>query len=305
MRGLLKRVLAVVARVRGTPVLDRRQWRTHPVELGARPLVDALNAVPGVRTWASCHGHWLDRSMPYVSFHAPQEFAFRLTCELVTFQRRLIGAWSLEVSFDLEGEMSFCFRRKQDFSFGDWKLSRWVLDYELWKLGRMVRKVAAISDFGGSRGLLPWQISGVPVDAFDKLLAAMNAVPGVHARMACATDGLCGDLPCLNSPCVVFTAPTGYASALGCAVCEVCNSTIGRLRTYWTVEGTFTGDGSLLYGLYGLDRSIQLFGTKALDAISDAYCLASLAITVSEVWQADLPKIGAQARKHEEPQDVL
>jgi hypothetical protein len=307
MRRLLAGVgdLATTVQRPGTQVLAPSQWRTHPLEPGARPLVDALNAVPGVKTWASCHGHWIKRAMPYVSFYAPQDFAFRLTLKLAEWQRWLVGAWSLTVTFDLEGSMSFCFRRHQDVSFGDWKLTRWALNYDLRTLADMIRGVAATTDFAPSRGLLSWQIPGVPVDAFDKLLAAMNAVPGVHSRMACATDGLDDGWPLSNSPCVVFTAPIAYASALGCAVCEVCNSPIRRLRAYWTVEGAFTGDGNLLYGLYGLDRAMQLFGVTAVDAVSDADCLASLAVTVGEVWQADLPKVGAQARECEEPHDVL
>lgn len=61
-------------------------WQSRPVDEPVRQIVDALNAVKGVATYASCGGHrmfgtawcWVPVSQPYISFVGPEVFAAAL-----------------------------------------------------------------------------------------------------------------------------------------------------------------------------------------------------------------------------------
>lgn len=86
-------------------------WRNAPVEPNIRGLVDALNAVPGVRTRASCQGHVFPGSPPYVMFEAPIAFASalerRLREDALSPKPRLPTLWTVEGIFDGEFQLRF------------------------------------------------------------------------------------------------------------------------------------------------------------------------------------------------------
>lgn len=114
--GLLKGCeRRVVARALGECNLHRSLARvaamplprmSDEIEAGIRPVCDALNALPGVKTTASCEGHvygWLpprNVSAPYVCFAAPSRVATLIgrALELAPYcgQPVLCGGWRLE-----------------------------------------------------------------------------------------------------------------------------------------------------------------------------------------------------------------
>lgn len=79
------------------------------IEPKIRPLVDALNAIDGVQTIASCQGHATRVSRPYVYFHCPPQVAERIAARLdrVRSQGGLHHDWRLSGEFN--GENRLCF----------------------------------------------------------------------------------------------------------------------------------------------------------------------------------------------------
>lgn len=80
------------------------------IERKIQPLVDALNALPGVRTIASCEGHFSRISRPYVYFHCPPALAETIAARLHDLNmqdNKLSHWWHLTGMFN--GEHRLCF----------------------------------------------------------------------------------------------------------------------------------------------------------------------------------------------------
>ena len=76
--------------------------RLDVIDVHIRPLVAAFNAVPGVTTIASCHGHnfpWR-RQPAYVYFQCPSDFALELCTRISQAEgsSRLSYHWQLDVT---------------------------------------------------------------------------------------------------------------------------------------------------------------------------------------------------------------
>lgn len=83
------------------------------IEPKISPLVDALNALPGVRTIASCQGHVTRISRPYVYFHCPPAVAEAMAARLHDLNMQddtLSYWWHLTGAFN--GEHRLCFSLK-------------------------------------------------------------------------------------------------------------------------------------------------------------------------------------------------
>lgn len=82
----------------------------QPIDPKIRPLVEALNGIDGVRTIASCEGHFGRISDPYVYFHCPPATAESMAARLdgLNHQGRLFHWWTLIGCFNCEHEL--CFR---------------------------------------------------------------------------------------------------------------------------------------------------------------------------------------------------
>jgi hypothetical protein len=85
------------------------------IEPGIRPLVDALNAIPGVKTIGSCEGHvrwpgWLYK-VPYVYFQAPNDVAEHianfLRQDMATRRPHMRQAWIIQGLFHPERGLCF------------------------------------------------------------------------------------------------------------------------------------------------------------------------------------------------------
>lgn len=79
------------------------------VEHRILPLVNALAAVPGVTTVASCEGHVMPGKAPYVYFRAPELVASQLhkAIEALRVRRKLRFYWELHGCFDLEARLTY------------------------------------------------------------------------------------------------------------------------------------------------------------------------------------------------------
>lgn len=80
-------------------------WRQRPIESGIRPVVDALNAVDGIRTVASCQGHRSSKRYPFVMFECDAvEKAGQLNAKLFREHAadRLAEYWIVEGHFSDE-----------------------------------------------------------------------------------------------------------------------------------------------------------------------------------------------------------
>ena len=89
--------------------------KTTNIEPGIRPLVDALNAIPGVKTIGSCEGHvrwpgWLYK-VPYVYFQAPSDVAEHianfLRQDMATRRPHMRQAWIIQGLFHPERGLCF------------------------------------------------------------------------------------------------------------------------------------------------------------------------------------------------------
>jgi len=82
------------------------------IEPKIRPLVDALNAIDGVRTIASCQGHATRVSSPYVTFSCLPLVAEQIAARLdrVRSQGGLHHDWRLSGEFNGENKLCFSLR---------------------------------------------------------------------------------------------------------------------------------------------------------------------------------------------------
>jgi hypothetical protein len=111
-------------------------------ERGIRPVCDALNAVPGVRTLWSCEGHPIRESRPYVVFVAPKFFAWRVHRALVlaSADGSLKYPWWLNAHFRDNGRLQWCI--EPNCRIPRWKfvpVIRLLVDAELQRLAVLIR----------------------------------------------------------------------------------------------------------------------------------------------------------------------
>lgn len=87
----------------------RRKKPYHVIDEKIRPQVDALNAVPGVETIASCEGHYSPGDTPYVWFSAPLPFVQALAKVLRDAPEQGIvhAGWHVTGAFDQDYRMKF------------------------------------------------------------------------------------------------------------------------------------------------------------------------------------------------------
>ena len=136
----------------------RGDWRDAPIDVKVKPLVDALNATGVVETYASCQGHALRRSDPYVAFRCGVDVAARLdkTLHGLLLGNRLRHRWDISASFHPVGwELRFCLRApalteaRHDPARAFWFyiLRRKAIDHDLDLLSREL-----CGDLGGGGG---------------------------------------------------------------------------------------------------------------------------------------------------------
>ncbi|EPY00246.1 hypothetical protein [Magnetospirillum fulvum] len=111
------------------------------IEPKIRPLVDALNAIDGVRTIASCQGHVSRISRPYVYFHCPPAVAEAMAARLHDLNMQddtLSYWWHLTAAFNTEHRLCFSLEapdldhRRSDLSvFVTFVLGRKKIDRDL------------------------------------------------------------------------------------------------------------------------------------------------------------------------------
>lgn len=142
------------------------------IEPAIKPVVDALNAIPGVSTVASCQGHvfragsfWdlllSDGSYPYVYFKAPVNVACVLARALhessVKEKPEIRTYWVIEGRFNADFELAFTLiapeqeRWAKHFSGRIWRYGvfRKKLDADLLALAVFLRKQSAMLSMGG------------------------------------------------------------------------------------------------------------------------------------------------------------
>lgn len=92
--------------------VQENDWRNHPVDERIVPLVQALNATGVVKTIASCEGHFLRVSDPYVFFSCSPAVAEVLARRLDQHRRqgKLNYYWQLTGVFDTEHKLGFTLR---------------------------------------------------------------------------------------------------------------------------------------------------------------------------------------------------
>ena len=77
-------------------LVERIRDMDGPIEPAIKPLCDVLNAIPGVRTHASCQGHVYPCSAPYVMFYGPIEVAAALEKRLREDAHSALGLFKPE-----------------------------------------------------------------------------------------------------------------------------------------------------------------------------------------------------------------
>jgi len=117
-----------------------------PIESGIKPLCDALNALPGVGTMWSCHGHPVRQSRTYVSFLGPRDVAFKIHHALGVGHGdgSLKYHWSIRARFRDDGELQYTIE-PEDFRIRKslfLPLVRRGMDLELVRLAKLVADVA-------------------------------------------------------------------------------------------------------------------------------------------------------------------
>lgn len=126
--------------------LRRFAWQDAPVDAPVSSLVDALNAVPHVSTYASCGGHrlrdghglWTPATMPYVAFYGQVSFARLLERALRDIEDGDCPRsyrWSVQVGFDDRHDLIFGIYAAS-VPFHRW--SRRRLDDDLARIRRLV-----------------------------------------------------------------------------------------------------------------------------------------------------------------------
>lgn len=129
---------------------DNRSINT-PIELGVKPLCDALNSLPGVFTIWSCEGHPWVRADPYVVFVTDQATAFKVD-EVITADRETTGlhfVWWTTANFRKDGSLQYAIR-PNDYRISDgtwwrfWPLPRWShrrMKIDLMRIAEMIGKL--------------------------------------------------------------------------------------------------------------------------------------------------------------------
>ena len=119
------------------------------IEYGVADLVERLNSISGVRTVASCHGHW-DSRPPYVYFEAPTTIATQIERVLredaLSNSPTLQESWEVDARFNGAFQLTFAIRcPKYDQMLGRPLLGLWNfvlrrrhLDRQLHALSRLI-----------------------------------------------------------------------------------------------------------------------------------------------------------------------
>jgi len=123
------------------------------VEPSILPVVQALAALPGVKTVASCEGHDELGASPYVFFRAPAELVSELALR-IRGDARLRYYWDTNGSFDGTGRLCFTVRALDlDHASERWlprlwhfRLRRGQIDRDLVTLAELVRSLAKFSE---------------------------------------------------------------------------------------------------------------------------------------------------------------
>lgn len=131
------------SRSRPKPVLKQiGKLMRDVIEQGIRPVCDALNSVPGVRTLWSCEDHPHRPSRPYVVFEAPEGFARQIHCALGPGygDGSLRYCWWLNGNFRDNGQLQWCI--EPNCRIARWKylpVARRLIDAELLRLAALIR----------------------------------------------------------------------------------------------------------------------------------------------------------------------
>lgn len=115
---------------------------TDTIERGIRPVCDALNAIPEVRTLWSCQGHPERPSRPYVVFEAPERVALGVHQALGPGHGdgSLRYCWWLNANFRDNGQLQWCI--EPNCRVPRWRylpVARRAIDAELGRLAALIR----------------------------------------------------------------------------------------------------------------------------------------------------------------------
>lgn len=130
---------------------NKEELEPNYIELGIRPVCDALNAIKDVATVSSCEGHWSREYPPFVMFTAPNDVAFKI--------HRLLGhghghgdgslviCWWMQARFNDDGSLVYII---ETFDYripkGSWLPSRWPLWYNMNdELKRLAKLISTVS----------------------------------------------------------------------------------------------------------------------------------------------------------------
>ncbi|MCM2485649.1 hypothetical protein ACVCIC_01115 [Burkholderia glumae] len=112
------------------------------IDAAIRPVCDALNRIPGVRTLWSCGGHALRRSRPYVVFEAPEAFALKIN-RMLWLERHitLTYRWNMTANFKDSGELQWLIEAPGIPRGHYWPIARRRIDAELLTLASLISEV--------------------------------------------------------------------------------------------------------------------------------------------------------------------
>lgn len=130
-----------------TPTPTRPVYDPKLVEPGIRPVCEALNAIPGVATIYSCHGH--RGSNPFVLFYAPLETAHRLFVglERAWMTEQIADQWLMTADLYAYPDLRFMItpNRRDDRLWFPW-ISRRRCKRELWSLAAVIRDISLTAE---------------------------------------------------------------------------------------------------------------------------------------------------------------
>ncbi|WP_230861006.1 hypothetical protein, partial [Vibrio harveyi] len=140
---LPKNIKALLFEFLIAPVIQYRQ-PYHVIDKHIKAAVQQLNAIDGVETIASCHGHWCGRTEPpYVYFKAPVHIAIHLHQHLWSVTQFKSIPWVIEGKFNQECEL--CFRLTSpiyDKAYHYFLSRLWRYGYQRRELEQSMRNLA-------------------------------------------------------------------------------------------------------------------------------------------------------------------
>ncbi len=184
-------------------------WQQRPVDKRIRPLVDTLNREGILHTIASCQGHFMWRSSPYVYFACSANIATELSncLELTWRNNDLKFYWEITGTFDQESVLRFNLRSPELSLLNDlisrfwmYVVRRNLIDKDIQQIAKeFSSKISEISKFRGSETDIEQDTSNSNTENLSKPPLSCIASNGIRISTMGAGGGIGSNLSTANN----------------------------------------------------------------------------------------------------------